>query len=183
VLRWLGIAIIAIVAVALGAAFLLPRHAVVARSIEIAAPPAAVFPLVGDLRRFNEWSPWAALDPDAVYTFTGPTDGVGQTLNWQSEDKRVGSGAIAIAAIEPDTHVALTIDFADAGTALASLALEPVASGTRVTWGFDSDLGFNPIARYFGMMADDVIGPDYEKGLARLKAIAETPAPAVAADA
>jgi hypothetical protein len=65
---------------------------------------------------------------------------------------------------------------------LASLALEPAASGTRVTWGFDSDLGFNPIARYFGMMADDVIGPDYEKGLARLKAIAETPAPAVAAD-
>ncbi len=175
VLRWLGIAIIAAVVIALVAAFVLPRHAVVARSIEIAAPPAAVFPLVGDLRRFNEWSPWADLDPETTYTFTGPTDGVGQTLNWESDDERVGDGAIAIAAVEPDTRVDLIIAFADAGVASASVALEPAAAGTRVTWRFESDLGFNPIARYFGMMADDVVGPDYEKGLARLKAVAETP--------
>ena len=31
--------------------------------------------------------------------------------------------------------------------------------------------------RYIGLMFDGWIGPDYEKGLARLKAIAETPPP------
>jgi hypothetical protein len=76
----------------------------------------------------------------------------------------------------------MSIDFGAQGTALASLVLEPAGAGSKVTWGFDSDLGFNPIARYFGMMMDGMIGPDYEKGLARLKTVAETPPPAPVAD-
>jgi len=31
----------------------------------IAAPPAAVYDIVDDLRRFNEWSPWFEKDPKA----------------------------------------------------------------------------------------------------------------------
>lgn len=182
VLRWLGIAIIALVVGGLAVAFILPRHAVVTRSIEIAAPPSAVWPIVADLRRFNEWSPWADLDPDAAFTFTGPTDGVGQTLNWESDDQRVGSGAMTVEALDPDTRVDIGVAFADAGTANSSVILAPAGSGTCATWSFDSDLGFNPIARYFGMMADGVVGPDYEKGLARLKAVAEAPPPEPAAD-
>ena len=85
---------------------------------------------------------------------------------------------MSIAAIEPDKQVDFEIDFGGRGLPLASLVLEPVGAGTKVTWGLDSDLGFNPIARYFGMMMDGMIGPDYEKGLARLKAVAETPPPA-----
>lgn len=180
VLRWLGIAIIGMVAVAIVVAFILPRHAVVTRSVEIAAPPSAVFPLVSDLRRFNEWSPWADIDPETAFTFTGPIDGVGQTLNWESKDERVGSGAMSITALEPDSRVDMAVDFGGEGAALASLVLEPAGSGTTVTWGLDSDLGFNPIARYFGMMMDGMVGPDYEKGLVRLKAVAEAPPPAPA---
>jgi uncharacterized protein YndB with AHSA1/START domain len=179
-LRWAGIAIIAVVIGAVVVAFFLPRHAIVARSVEIAAPPAVVFPLVGDLRRFNEWSPWAEIDPEAVYTFTGPIDGVGQTLNWESKDKRVGAGRMSIAAIEPGSRVVLDVDFDTEQGALSTLVVEPAGAGTRVTWTFDSDLGFNPVARYFGMMLDGMVGPDYEKGLARLKAVAETPPPPAA---
>lgn len=181
-LRWLGLIIIGVVAVAIVVAFILPRHAIVTRSVEIAAPPSAVFPLVGDLRRFNEWSPWADIDPETVYTFTGPIDGVGQTLNWESGDKRVGTGSMSIAAIEPDSRVDMAIAFVGQGTALASVVLEPAGTGTKVTWGLDTDLGFNPIARYFGMMMDGMVGPDYEKGLARLKAVAEAPPPPPVAD-
>ena len=182
VLRWLGIAIVGVVVLAVVIAFLLPRHAIVTRTVEIAAPPSAIYPIVSDLRRFNEWSPWADIDPETVYTFTGPIDGVGQTLNWESKDERVGSGSMAIAAVEPEKRVDMSIDFGHQGTALASLILDPAGAGTNVTWGFDSDLGFNPIARYFGMMMDGMIGPDYEKGLVRLKAVAEAPPSAPVAD-
>lgn len=181
VLRWLGLGIIALVVAALVVAFILPRHAVVVRTVDVEAP-TTVWPIVSDLRRFNEWSPWNGLDPDATYTFTGPIDGLGQTLNWQSGDERVGNGSMTIAGLEPDSRVDLVIAFADAGTAQSFVVLEPTGAGTKVTWGFDSDLGFNPIARYFGMMADGVVGPDYEAGLARLKTIAEAPPPAASAD-
>jgi uncharacterized protein YndB with AHSA1/START domain len=181
-LRWIGIAIVGVIAVAIVIAFMLPRHAIVTRSAEIAAPPSAVFALVGDLRRFNEWSPWADIDPETVYTFTGPIDGAGQTLNWESDDKRVGTGLMSIAAIAPDSRVDMEIMFSGQGSALASVLLEPAGAGTKVTWRLDTDLGFNPIARYFGMMMDGMIGPDYEKGLGRLKAVAEAPPPAPVAD-
>ena len=167
----LGVAVVLVLLVV--AAYLLPRHATVSRTIEIAAPPSAVFPLVGDLRRFNEWSPWAERDPAAVYTFTGPTDGVGQTLNWTSKDPDVGTGSMTVDRLAPEKAVALTVVFAGEGSAAATIGLEPAGAGTKVVWAFDSDLGFDPIARYFGLMIDGMVGPDYEKGLARLKAVAE----------
>ena len=176
IVKWIVGAIAILFVVLIVAAFVLPRHATMSRSIEIAAPPAAIFPIVGDLRRFNEWSPWFGLDPKAAYTFTGPIDGVGQTLNWKSDAPNVGNGAMSIVRLEPDKAVDLTIDFGDQGTALAKVQLEPNGAGTKVTWGFESDLGFNPIARYFGLMIDGMVGPDYEKGLANLKALAEKPA-------
>ena len=86
-------------------AYFLPREAQVTRSIDIAAPPSAIFPIASDLRRFNEWSPWVALDPATTYTLSGPTDGVGQTLNWASKDPTVGSGMMALTIVDPDKYV------------------------------------------------------------------------------
>jgi len=179
IVKWAVAAVAALLVVLVAIAFVLPRHATVSRSVEIAAPPSALFAIVGDLRRFNDWSPWFDRDPAAVYTFTGPTDGVGQTLNWKSEDKTVGSGSMAIERLDPDKAVDMAITFAGQGAAKAAMVLEPVAAGTKVTWGFSSDLGFDPVARYFGLMMDGIVGPDYDKGLAKLKAIVEKP-PAVA---
>ena len=62
-LKRIVLAVIVLAIAAVGIAFVLPRFPVVTRSIDIAAPPAAIYPLVSDLRRFNEWSPWADIDP------------------------------------------------------------------------------------------------------------------------
>jgi uncharacterized protein YndB with AHSA1/START domain len=171
----LGLVIVAAVLVAV--AFILPRYATVFRSIEIAAPPAAIFPYVSDLRRMNEWSPWMELDPNAEITFTGPTEGVGQTMQWKSDDPKVGSGSQTITRLEPDLEVESSLDFGSQGMAMASIDLESMGPGTKVTWGFTSDLGFNPVARYFGLMFDQWIGTDYERGLAKLKTVVEAAPP------
>jgi len=47
----------------------------------------------------------------------------------------------------------------------------------KATWGFHNDIGFNPIGRFFGLMMDGMLGPDYEDGLARLKKVAEAVPP------
>ena len=47
------------------------------RQTVIAAPAAAVFAQVNDLRKWDDWSPWAKLDPDAKVTFSGPQSGAG----------------------------------------------------------------------------------------------------------
>jgi hypothetical protein len=158
-------------------AYTLPRQARVVRSIDIAAPPATVYGIVSDLRRFNEWSPWLELDPNAEFTFTGPVDGVGQTLNWQSPNPSMGTGSQTIARLEPGKTVETDLKFDAMGPAKGTFDIEPTAMGSRVTWGLSTDLGFNPIARYMGLMLDGWVGPDFERGLTKLKAVAETATP------
>ena len=51
--------------------------------------------------------------------------------------------------------------------------ITPTAAGSHVKWTFDAEMGNNPIARFFGCMMDDMLGPDYERGLAKLKTVAE----------
>jgi hypothetical protein len=45
-------------------------------------------------------------------------------------------------------------------------------SGSRVV-GMDSSFEDDYLGRYFGLFFDKLIGKDYEKGLAKLKALAE----------
>jgi hypothetical protein len=159
----------------LAVAWLLPRQPVVSRSIEVAARPAAIFPLVGDLRRSSEWQPWFGRDPRMVVTFTGPVDGVGQTMVWEGDPATVGSGRQSIVRLEPDREVETALDVAGRGAATVSITLAADDGTTAVTWRLRTDLGFNPVARYVGLRLDRMVGPDFESGLAKLKALAEAP--------
>ena len=160
----------------IGAA-LLPSTVKVQRSIEIAAPAAKIFPLVAGFARYNEWSPWFERDPQAKYTFSGPAEGPGAKMSWVSQKDDVGSGTQEVVAADPGKRVDIALDFGDMGQAKAGFLLEPgaAASSTKVTWLFENDVGSNPVMRWMGLMFDSWIGADYEKGLGKLKALAEKP--------
>ena len=72
----------------------------------------------------------------------------------------------------PDQKVVAALDFGDMGKATAGVTLAPEGAGTKVTWDFDSKLN-GIMERWFGLMFERWIGPDYEKGLANLKAFVE----------
>jgi len=150
---------------------LLPGTAQVERSIEIAAPSATVFALVNDPQRINEWSPWAAADPNAVIEYSGAQRGESAQVSWQGQI--VGSGRQQIVTSEPYVRVASEIDLGGHGTASTRFELEEVEIGTRVTWVFENKFGFNLAARYFGLLMDGMIGSDFEAGLVSLKRMAE----------
>ncbi|MGH8429751.1 MAG: SRPBCC family protein, partial [Solimonas sp.] len=91
-LRNLVIGVVVLIAAAIVAGFFLPDTAHVERSTLIRAKPEAVFQLLNGFERFNEWSPWAQLDPKTQYTRQGPAEGVGASQAWFSENPNVGSG-------------------------------------------------------------------------------------------
>ena len=175
-LKWGAIGAAALAVAAVLGAYVLPRQPEVTRSIDIAVPRAALFPLVADLRHLPEWSPRLTADPDVAVTFTGPLDGVGQAITWQSKLPEVGSGVETITMIEPDSAVAMSVERAGQPSTTAWFRLaEKGPTQTTVVWGYRKDVGFNPIDRYQALAIDGVVGPDYERGLKRLKAFAETP--------
>jgi hypothetical protein len=141
----------------------------------INAPPEMVFALVGGYKRFNEWSPWAELDPKTVYTFEGPESGLGAKMSWASNDPSVGAGSQVIMEHVPISHVAVDLDFGAMGKSQSYWDLQPEGSGTSTTWGFKMKLN-GLMDRWFGLLMDRFIGPDYEKGLTKLKALAENEA-------
>lgn len=162
--------------IAVAAAYLLPRQVHVERSLVIAASAETIFPHIDSPRMFNEWSPWANKDPNIKMTYSGPESGVGATMTWQSDDQNVGSGTSEIIESIENELTRQQLDFGDHGGGVSFLRLEAGANDTTVVvWGFDTDLGMNPIARYMGLMFDSWIGTDYEFGLANLKDMVEKP--------
>jgi len=165
----LGIVIAALVVLS----FLLPRHVTIARSIVIEARPAKVFSEVNSLQRFNAWSPWAAIDPQTQYSYSGPEEGVGNAMTWTSDHPDVESGSQRIIRSEPDQIVESLLEFRDMGIAKTRFRLESQGPRTIVTWSFEVDMGINPAMRYVGLFMDDWVGKPYENGLISLKKTVE----------
>lgn len=165
------IGLVVLVVVVVGAAFVLPQNVHVERSTVIAAQPIAVFEIVNDLTRAKDWGPWYKREPDMQLTLEGPPQGVGAKISWKSETQ--GEGSQEIIESTEFSRVRTKLDFGGQGTAFATINLEAVEGGTKVTWSMDTDVGMNPVGRYMGLMFDTWVGKDYEEGLANLKKLVE----------
>ena len=158
----------------------LPSQIHVERSIAINRPAATLFTLLNSYRHFQAWSPWAGLDPEAVFTRSGPESGVGARLSWIGDPALIGTGWQEIIESVPNERVAVDLDFGAQGVATAYFDIRGDSLGSLVTWGFDTDVtedaGFvaGLMGRYFGLFFDRWIGKDYEQGLAAFKAFAES---------
>ena len=105
------------------------------RQTVIAAPAAAVFAQVNDLKNWDDWSPWAKLDPNAKVTFSGPQSGPGATFKWDGNDK-VGAGTMTITESKPNQRIATRTDFTRpfAGTGNSDFVFSEAGGQTNVIW-------------------------------------------------
>lgn len=146
------------------------------RSITIQASPSAVFEQVNDLHLFQNWSPWAKLDPTMKTVFAGPEKGEGATYGWVGNDD-VGEGKMTIVKSLPPSMVTIKLEFLKpmAATNETIFSIEPSALGTRVNWLMTGSNGF--VSKAFALVVDidRMVGKDFEKGLAQLKSVLETP--------
>jgi hypothetical protein len=146
----------------------------ITRQLAMAVPPAAVFPHVNELAKWRAWSPWEELDPDLKRTYDGPAAGEGAHYAWAGNSK-VGEGSMTITDSRPSELVRLRLEFIKPFAAVntSEFTFQTSAGGTLVVWNM---LGRNNfMAKAFGLMMDmdKLIGKDFEKGLAKLKLVAE----------
>ena len=154
------------------AGFLVPAGYRVERSVVIAAPPDHVYPLIATPRRWKEWSMWNRRDPAMAMTFFGPESGAGAGWSWDSKSE--GKGRMTLLTADPSTGLTYELFFPDYGmTSTGALRLDAQDGGTKVTWSNVGRFGNNPLTHYMAVAMDRMVGPDFEAGLANLKAIAE----------
>lgn len=145
----------------------------VTRSVTVDAPVSRLHELVADFHHWTSWSPWEGLDPDLQRTYSGPDGQPGARYEW-SGNRRAGRGSMEITATS-EQSVDLTVEFLKPfkSTSRTRFLLAPTAGGTEVTWEMSGEQ--TGAMAIFGKVVkmDRLIGPDFEKGLARLKAVAE----------
>ena len=146
----------------------------VERSAVINAPPRKIYDLVVEPKQWTKWSVWNQRDPNMKITYKGPPFGMGSKWEWVS--KTEGSGSMEFTRVEPDRAVEYSLSFPEYNMrSTGAITLEPSGAATKVTWNAAGDLGKNPVKRYLSLVMDRMIGPDFEGGLANLKALAEKP--------
>lgn len=169
-MRWflnLAKALLALVLLLAVIGLLLPGQRQVVRSVEIRATPAEVWPWLAEPRKWATWSPWLAKDPQTELRYEGPISGEGAGWTWSSQSQ--GHGHMRFVKAQPPQRLGFEMVFDDTGMkASGDFTLIPMGERTKVQWRMDANLGLNPLARWFGLGLDALVGPDFEAGLASL---------------
>jgi hypothetical protein len=173
-LKLAGIGIVLLVAGLLAFAATKPDHFRIQRSATLKSPPEKIFPLINDFSRWGAWSPYERKDPAMKRAFSGPAAGKGAVYAWEG-NKDVGQGRMEITQAAAPTLVALKLDFVKPFEAhnRVDFTLEPRGDATEVTWAMQGPMPFlsKLMTVFFDM--DQMVGRDFEAGLASLKALAE----------
>jgi hypothetical protein len=172
-IKKIAIGVAVILVIILGLAAMQPDTFSVKRSIVIKAPPEKIAALITDFHRWTDWSPWEKLDPNLQRTFGGPASGVGSTYDWKG-NKDVGIGHMEVLSATP-TRVDIKLDFIEPFPThnKAIFTLVPQGESTTVNWEMTGPVPYTFKIMTMFMSMDSMVGKDFEKGLAQMKAAAE----------
>ena len=149
----------------------------ITRSINIAAAPDKIFPLINDLHGFNRWNPFQEPDPAVKIAYRGPDSGMGAAHDWDG-NSQVGKGSVEITESSQPSKILMKLDMLKPMEAhnRVEFNLSRIGSkghDTQVTWTMSGEQPFLAKLMSVFIDCDKMVGGSFEKGLAALKAIAE----------
>lgn len=171
VLKWIGVVILVIAVLGFVVSLFLPSSFEAENEITINAPVENVFEEVNTIANWDNWEPWSLSDPTTKTTYEGPECGMGATRIW--DGKKVKTGKIVIVESIENTSINTELYFRHDKPSYGFWKFEQSGEETKVTWGFKSDIGFNPIARIMMVMMSKKMDESQLKGLNKIKELAE----------
>lgn len=162
----------------LGFAATKPDSFEVKRSVTINAEPETVFGYLDDFVVWDRWSPWAKKDPAMQKSTSGSERGVGAIYEWNG-NKEVGQGRMEIVESNPASDLRIKLDFLAPFEAhnIADFSIAKDQQGSQLSWTLS---GPNPfMAKFMSIFVsmDEMVGNDFEQGLANLKQLVESEHP------
>jgi uncharacterized protein YndB with AHSA1/START domain len=174
--------IIAIIAVVLAMAIAIililaaikPNTFSVRRATMVKAPPEKIFALINNFHRWGTWSPYEHKDPAMKRTYSGAESGKGAVYAWEG-NRNVGSGRMEILDASAPSKIVIKLDFFTPfeGHNTAEFTMLPQGDATNVTWLMHGPAPFMSKVMQVFMNMDNMIGKDFEIGLANVKNLTE----------
>jgi uncharacterized protein YndB with AHSA1/START domain len=149
----------------------------VRRATTVRAPPENIFPLISDFHRWGSWSPYEHKDPAMKRSYSGAESGRGAVYAWDG-NKNVGSGRMEILDASAPSKIVIKLDFFTPfeGHNTAEFTMLPQdgnSQTTDVTWLMHGPAPLMSKLMQVFINIDNMIGRDFEVGLANLKRLAE----------
>ena len=119
--------------------------------------------------------PWAEMDPDMNKTYEGEQGTVGSSYHWTG-NRKVGEGKMTMTEVVSDERVEIDLHFMKPFKSqnVTEMMLSPQGDATEVTWRMTGPQTLmTKMMGLIGKNMDKMVGPDFEKGLAKLKRISE----------
>ncbi|MBR0825279.1 SRPBCC family protein [Bradyrhizobium manausense] len=146
----------------------------VERSLAVKAPADVIYPLIADFHFWTGWSPYEGRDPAMKRAFGGAERGKGATYAWDG-NSNVGAGRMEILEASTPSKIRIKLDFERPfeGHNTAEFTMAPQGDATLVTWAMYGPAPFMSKVMQVFMNFDNMIGKDFEAGLASLKKLTE----------
>lgn len=147
----------------------------VTRTETIGVTPDRIAPLITRFPAWQQWSPFERSDPELRRSYRGPAEGAGSEYEW-SGNAKAGAGVMTMTAATSH-RVDIQVRFRKPFKAVSEhvFTLEPAGDSTEVTWTMTGDqTGVTGLLMRLMMPMERAMGPEFERGLTALKALAET---------
>jgi len=172
----IGIAAL-VIALSFGYLAMLPSNYTIERSITIDAPQTIVMEHLANFSEWENWSPWKAKDPEAKYTYEGDDGAIGSKMSWVTSltpenENQIGEGGMILTELTT-SKATFELWFLKPWEMTSKNAFEVSSEGGKTTVRWYDSGEFSFFARPAGKVMEDKVGPDFESGLAKLKALVE----------
>jgi hypothetical protein len=174
----MSIQILIAIAAIIGAFYVIvamrPSELKIVRTAAIPATAEKIFPYINDLNKWEAWSPWAKLDPNAVTTISGSPYGIGAVMSWVGNGK-IGEGSMTILESRTNEFIKFRLDFVKPikATKHAEFTFKQEEDHTIVTWSMYGHNSFINKAIGLILNCEKMVEQHFEKGLWDLKMLVE----------
>ncbi|HVI26325.1 MAG TPA: polyketide cyclase [Xanthomonadaceae bacterium] len=166
----ISLAIVTVLFLVVGLVLPSSRH--ITETVETNRAMTIVFDTLNSFRRFTDWNPLVLRDPRMKVQLSGPVEGVGATLTYDSDNPRLGHGSYEITESVPGERIVYAVEnpqrghdkrfvftFRKTGRSLRNI---------EISQNYDVKYGWDLLGRYAGLYVSRHVGDDMKMGLERL---------------
>jgi hypothetical protein len=177
VIEWI-VSLLIVIALFVVIGLFLPATRTVSHSVETNRPMSTVNDLLSSFTRFRDWNGLVNRDPRIELTASGPEQGVGAKLEFQSTQGSIGRGSWTLVEHVPGEKIVYELQNRSRGDK-KKMVFRFERTGQRnqnvkITQRYTVDYGWNLIGRYAGLYVTRDVGDEIKGGLGKLSNLLAT---------
>lgn len=164
ILRRILFFVLLAIALLIGISYLLPSKITLSADFTYKFPKQTVFNEIAELQSWENWSPWKVVKNNSE-----KQNSVSEIfLTQDSSKKSKDNSKLTLLNCYNSDSIYFLMDFKENGSGAFKFYFHEKDDKTLVKWTFETNINYNPISRWFGLLSKKMLLPDMEKGLLNL---------------